>query len=89
MSSQGDNSRSDYSYVAPKELRDASDYVRQLKERRSYTSYNSSATGNTNTENPWLKYGNGFRLSYLFGKLKCGSCTGNAFGGSNSTVGGS
>ncbi len=89
MSSQGDNSRSGYSYVASKEVRDASDYTKQLKEQRAYKSYNSSYTGNAETSNPWLKYGNGFRLSYLFGKLKCGSCTGNAFEGNNSKVGGS
>lgn len=89
MSSQGDNSRTGYTYTALREVRDASDYTRQLKEQRVYKSYNSSYTGNTETNNTWLKYGSGFHLTFLFGRLKCGSCTGNAFGGANAKVGGS
>lgn len=88
MSSQGDNSRSGYSYVALKEVRDASDYTKQLKEQRVYKNYSSSYSGNQETSNPWLKYGAGFHLTFLFGKFKCGGCTGNAFGGNNAKVGG-
>jgi hypothetical protein len=62
-------------------VRDASDWTRQLKERRKYYSYSTNNTGNTNTHDPWFKYGNQFRLTYLFGKFKCGSCNGNAFNG--------
>lgn len=82
-SSQGANSTTitpGYSYDADV-LRDASDWTRQLKERRSYYSYSTNNTGNKNTADPWLKYGNQFRISYLYGKFKCGSCTGNAFNG--------
>ena len=61
-------------------LRDASDWTRQLKEQRAYRSYSTNNTGNKNTgSEPWLKYGNQFRYTYLFGKFKCGSCSGAAF----------
>lgn len=76
--------------------RDASDWTRQLKQRRVYNSYTSSTPGNKNTTNPWLKYGNQFRLTYVFGKqlritntfgrISCGLCNGNAF--TNAVVGG-
>lgn len=62
-------------------LRDASDWTRQLKETRAY-SYNAGNPDNKNTgSEPWFKYGNQFRLTYLFGKFKCGSCNGVAFNG--------
>lgn len=61
-------------------LRDASDWTRQLKEKRAYYSYSTNNTGNKNTgSEPWIKYGNQFRYTYLFGKFKCGSCNGSAF----------
>lgn len=61
-------------------LRDASDWTRQLKEKRAYYSYSTNNTGNKNTgSEPWIKYGTQFRLTYLFGKFKCGSCDGAAF----------
>jgi len=84
-SAQGANSTSitpGYAYDADV-LRDASDWTRQLKEKRSYYSYSTNNTGNTVTgAEPWLKYGNQFRYTYLFGKFKCGSCNGSAFSGS-------
>lgn len=55
--------------------RDSSDYTRMIRERIRYNEFktgNSIAPGNT--ENPWVPYGNAFRLSYLYGKLKCGAC---------------
>ncbi len=75
-----------YAYDADS-LRDASDWTRQLKEKRAYYSYSTNNTGNKNTSDPWLKYGNQFRLTYAFGKFKCGSCNGNAIIGA--TIGGS
>jgi hypothetical protein len=71
--------------------RDASDWTRQLKEQRAFRSYSTLNTGNKNTgTEPWLKYGNQFRYTYLFGKFKCGSCPAGAFnGGANGVVGGS
>jgi hypothetical protein len=91
-SSQGDNSTiitPGYAYDQDV-LRDASDWTRQLKEKRAYRSYSSNNTGNKNTgSEPWIKYGNQFRYTYLFGKFKCLSCTGAAFnGGANGVVGG-
>lgn len=80
-SSQGANSTTitpGYAYDADV-LRDASDWTTQLKQRRKYYSYSTQNTGNKNTGgDPWFKYGNQFRLTYAFGKFKCGSCTGNA-----------
>lgn len=82
-------------YLSSIPLRDASDMTRMIRERARYNEFKS---GNTvapgNTENPWVPYGNAFRLSYLFGKLKCGSCTtgsppyinGNAFAGNGPYV---
>ncbi len=71
-------------------LRDASDWTRQLKERQAYRMYKSTYTGNKDTgSEPWIKYGNQFRYTYLFGKFKCGSCSGSPFnGGVNGVVGG-
>jgi hypothetical protein len=66
-------------YVPP---RDSSDITRMIRERIVYNEFKSgSPVAPGNTENPWISYGNGFRLSYLNGKLKCISCTGNAFTG--------
>ena len=92
MSSQGANASALSGYAFDTDsLRDASDWTRMKKEQLSYKRYNSTyaASNNVATEDPWLKYGNGFRLTYLFGKYKCGSCDGDAFGGSNAKVGGS
>jgi hypothetical protein len=61
-------------------LRDASDWTRQLKEKRAYISYSSYNADNKNTgSEPWIKYGNQFRYTYLFGRFKCGACNGVAF----------
>jgi hypothetical protein len=92
MSSQGPTGQSGYGYQV---LRDAADYTRQLKEQRAFKSYNSANTANTDTGPTWMKFDNGFKLTYDFGKLACAGstgnagCTGNAFGGQNATVGGS
>lgn len=89
-SSQGANSTTitpGYAYDTDV-LRDASDWTRQLKEKRKYYSYSTQNTGNKATGgDPWFKYGNQFRLSYLTGKFKCGSCDGAAF--NSGVVGGS
>lgn len=71
-------------------LRDASDWIRQLRERRAYYSYSTqNSTGNKDTTPPEIKFTNSFRISYLTGKFKCGSCVGGAFnGGANGVVGG-
>jgi hypothetical protein len=73
-------------------LRDASDWTRQLKEQNQYNLYRSGYTGNKDTGPEWIKHGNQFRYTYLFGKLKCATpetCSGAAFsGGSKAIVGG-
>lgn len=93
-SSQGANTGSSgiaagYAYDADV-LRDASDWTRRLKEQRKYYSYSTQNTGSKITGgDPWFKYGNQFRLTYLYGKFKCGSCPAAAFnGGPNGVVGG-
>jgi|UniRef100_A0A6C0DRH2 hypothetical protein len=86
MSSQGPAGYTGYNYGP---TRDSSDWTRQLKEKREYYSYSTKNTGNKDTEDPWIKFGNDFKLEYNYGKLACGGCTGNAFGGGNSKVGGS
>ena len=91
MSSQSVNATTYSGYEASATLnyfppRDSSDVTRMIRER---IIYNESKSGSSippgNTENPWIKNGNGFRLSYLFGKVKCGDCNvgsgGNAFAG--------
>jgi len=90
-SSQGANSTTitpGYSFDADV-IRDASDWTRQLKEKRKYYSYRSQNTGNKNTSPPEMKFTNSFRITYLTGKFKCGSCSGGAYnGGANGVVGG-
>lgn len=86
MSSQGVPGLTGYNYQP---TRDASDCTRAIKEALQYKTFKSSYTGNTGTEPIWMKYGNQFKLTYDFGKLECTGCTGNAFGGKQSTVGGS
>jgi hypothetical protein len=76
MSSQASAGATGYTYPL---TRDAQDWTRQLKEKREYYSYSTNNTGNTNTQDPWMKYGNDFKLVYDHGKLACGECTGNAF----------
>lgn len=95
-SSQGANadtlttaSGSDHYTYTSEYNRNASDWIRQKREQRKYTNYASGSTDNKNTEPVWLKHGNQFRLSYLYGKLKCPTCDGVAFSGSNAVVGGS
>ncbi len=73
-------------------VRDASDWTRRLKEQSQYSTYRSGYTGNKDTGPTWIKYGNQFRYTYLFGKLKCTTpetCSGAVFsGGTKAIVGG-
>ena len=59
--------------------RDASDVTRIKKERLIYRENKSGSTVPPGNPLPvWIKGGNQFRLSYLFGKVECGDCnTGN------------
>lgn len=92
MSSQSVNATSYSGYQASATLnyvptRDPSDYTRMIRERIQYNEFKTSnviAPGNT--ENPWIPYGNNFRLSYLQGKLKCAACSGNALYGNGAYV---
>lgn len=58
-------------------IRDSSDWIRYKKEALVF-----NAPKPLQTEDPWIPYGNGYRLTFLNGKFKCGPCAGNAFGGS-------
>lgn len=86
MSSQGATGATGYAYPV---TRDAQDWTRRLKELKTFVDYRSQTSGNKDAGPTWMKFGNDFKLVYDFGKLACNGCTGNAFGGTNSTVGGS
>ena len=79
-------------YMSPIPTRDGSDYTRMIREQIRYNEFKTSnPISPSNTENPWIPYGNGFRLSYLQGKLKCAQCipttnNGNAFAGNGPYV---
>ncbi len=65
-------------------LRDSSDWIRTIREKTIYNVYSDFSNSNKNTEDPWLKYGNNFRLQYNFGRFKCqtsATCSGNVFAG--------
>lgn len=87
MSSQSLNATTYSGYQASAALnyvptRDSSDYTRMIREQATYNEFKSGTTISPgNTEDPWLRYANGFRISYLFGRLKCTACSGNAFSG--------
>jgi len=83
MSSQGATGSAGYAYPL---IRDAQDWTRQLKEQRLHKSYEYvGGANNTDMSPPWLKFGNGVRLSYNFGHLSClcaaPGCNGSAFAG--------
>jgi len=91
MSSQSYNA-TDYSgyvdsgNVEPIPSRDASDVTRSLKERIMYNEKKAGSPINANkagyignAQLLWQLQGNQFRMSYLFGKVKCGACVGGAF----------
>lgn len=69
-------------------LRDASDLTRRIRELVIYRENKAgSVIQPGDSEHKWLMYGNQFRLTYLFGKLKCRTAcsgspeTGGAFNG--------
>lgn len=68
-------------FMLPTPARDASDITRAIREKLTYNEFKASnPVGPGNTEDPWIPYGNAIRLSYLYGKIKCGLCSGVAFG---------
>jgi hypothetical protein len=86
MSSQNQNSAAYSGYVSgstalgPVPLRDASDLTRQIREQIMYRENRPSGPIQPgDSEHKWIMFGNQFRLSYLYGKLKCGNCTGGTF----------
>jgi hypothetical protein len=86
MSSQDPNSSAYSGYVSgstalgPVPLRDASDLTRQIREQIIYRENRPSGPIQPgDSEHKWIMFGNQFRLSYLYGKLKCGNCTGGVF----------
>ena len=87
MSSQTLNASTYSGYQASAALnyvptRDSSDVTRMIRERIAYNEHKVGTTIRPgNAEHIWLASGNGYRLSYFFGKLKCASCSGNAIYG--------
>ena len=92
MSSQSLNAATYSGYQASAALnyvptRDSSDVTRMIRERIVYNENKSgSVVRPGNNENPWIPYGNGIRLSYLYGKLKCTTCYGSAISGNGPYV---
>lgn len=65
-------------------IRDASDWIKTIREKSIYNGYKTLTNTSKSTTDPWLKYGVGFRLQYDFGRLKCQSgltCSGNLLNG--------
>lgn len=85
MSSQSQNTSSYSGYVTTSgtnagnssrlgviPLRDASDLTRQIREQIIYNQNKANAPIQPgDSEHKWMMYGNEFRLSYLYGKMKC------------------
>ena len=67
----------EYAGAASPVLRDASDVTRQTRERLHYLMRNID--GSHNSLPSYARQDNSMRLSYLFGRLKCGACLGGAF----------
>jgi hypothetical protein len=61
-------------FVPKQSIRDASDWTLYTKEIKVY-----SAPKRLQTEDPWIPYGTGYRLTFLNGKFKCTTCGSSAF----------
>lgn len=69
-------------FMLPTPARDASDITRAIREQAIYREFQSGTVVSPgNTEDPWIRYENGLRLSYLYGKLKCLDCNSGTGGG--------
>jgi hypothetical protein len=92
MSSQSVNATTYSGYQATAKLdyvptRDSSDYTRMIRERIRFNTYKSGTSISPgNAECISLAHTNSFRISYLYGKLKCASCSGNALYGNGPYV---
>lgn len=85
MSSQSQNTSSYSGYVTTSgtnagnssrlgvvPLRDASDLTRQIREQIIYNQNKANSVIQPgDSEHKWMMYSNEFRLSYLYGKMKC------------------
>ena len=87
MSSQGANTTTlNTGYVFnPASERDASDITRTIREKAIVAEITGIDYLDNKYPKPiWMKYGNGFRVSLLYGiyKFNCGqgTCAGNVFG---------
>lgn len=67
----------EYAGAASGVVRDASDVTRQTRERMTYLMRNIA--GSHNSLPSYARQDNSMRLSYLFGRLKCGACVAGAF----------
>lgn len=87
MSCQSENTTTYSGYQASAALnyvptRDSSDVTRMIRERIAFNEHKvGTVVRPGNAEHIWLASSNSFRLSYLYGKLKCTSCSGNALYG--------
>jgi hypothetical protein len=62
-------------------IRDASDWIKYKKQALIYNEKPRLAEPIV-TEDPWIPYGNNYRLDFLHGQFQCTGCTGPAFNGS-------
>lgn len=67
-----------YENVRDKAMRDASDITRRIKERIIHVESQRSSPINS-YKYPEIIQSNQYRLSYIYGKLKCGACISGAF----------
>lgn len=73
MSSQGANATKVSGYPFNKNsLRDGSDWTTYVKEANVYKTPKP-----LETQDPWIPYGTGYRLTYLKGRFNCTKCDGN------------
>jgi hypothetical protein len=77
--STGGNAAANNTKLGQIPMRDGADYTRQIREQIVYReNVANSPVQPGDSEHKWLMYGNRFRLTYLFGKLKCPTaCSGS------------
>ena len=74
-------------FLVSQSVRDASDWIRYKKEIRVYGE--NKTTTKVPSSNPWVPYGNNFRLTFLNGQFKqpnsgiCSTCNGPDFNTAN------
>ena len=74
MSSGGSNNASGYAFNSLTDITTASDYTRLVKEKRVFKEDTQLPAPRKE-----IRQSYGYQLSFLQGKFKCGSCSGDAF----------